>query len=936
MRPIAESAANLRQPKADRARAGLPHPCNGMFTLARIQDEQHIRAKGFAIPSPDAANASDKLRFLKRHSDCAPTLSSPSAPPAISAASFFFAATGRFPEITSRNHPAATDILDNAAMATHSGPPAAARPRSIRVPPNSSRSIVNPARPPSSAGRPPSSHGRPPSSHGRPPSSHGRPPSSAGTNASGSTTASPPPAGTTGIVSSLSLFLTNLRLLDLDLYPDWPDINAHTFSTKDLAQGQKKRIQCVEWALFHLFALWDPYDARDRLQPFFPPLDQVQSLNLRAALLRSLEHAKKNGVLGRDAVVRKTMLDECKGERLEEVLAAFSSAVLKRLVAEQQLNEPEFPAVAQTLALENRGYSGDRAELASLILAHKVSLHRTLDTKNNARAQYRDLSQFLGLKEKTLARRQAQALARQENAGDEEVSNDLKLDVWRTVRNNWSGNEGWMDALLFGDTRARKDGLISTPFDRVWRRVESGRLAELEDESGGMLEQLDDKVRSQKARLARWQSFRTRMFGEASAESRQKSTDARPVMTGVDLGFRAHETLHLGRTSPRKLARSKPSKTQAEYDDVARSLRMELADLNPENTPIPAFFQQPTAPASETSRSSLDASHSEHDAVSELSDLDDDMSNSHPPSPSRPSAKRSEPALRRTNRLHQERSFPSSNEADIAQWRSAARQSKSSLLPITRSPSASPTRSSERRPSPPAIHPSPSPSPPPRSPPRIEASPPRVVLTSPPRKIPAASHRAPSPERPISPTQLLADQILASVDAASPSPLKKRHTLSLAERTRLSMARGSLLPGDGGDQHKEPEADPLPLKRAPSTSDRPRQSNFGDAGDIGVEEYEDLASRTRRSMAGFEAAQKKAQLERRRSLRKSKQFLPVGGTGRNSTYFPAVDEEENSTLLLAEELMGVEDQDAVFMSRPKIKTSPVGTPMRRNSWGDDD
>lgn len=805
-------------------------------------------------------------------------------------------------------------------MASHSGPPAA-RTRSGRVPPNSSRSIINnPSRPPSSAGRPPSAHGRPPSA--------------AGTNPSSSTTASPLPTATTATVSSLSLFLTNLRLLDLDLHPDWPDINALTFSTKDLAQGQKKRIQCVEWALFHLFALWDPYEARDKLQPFFPPLDQVQSLNLRAALLRSLEHAKKNGVLGRDAVVRKTMLDDCKGERLEEVLAAFSSAVLKRLVAEQQLNEPEFPAVAQTLALENRGYSGDRVELASLILAHKVSLHRALDKKNVARAQYLDFSQLLGLKEKSIRRRQAQALALQEHAGDEDVSKDLKLDVWRTVRNNWSGNEGLMDALLYGDTHARKDGLLSMPFDRVWRRVESGRLAELEDKSGGMLEQLDDKVRSQRARLERWQSFRTRMSGGAGEESQQKSTDAHPLKTGVDLGFRAHETLHLGRMSPRKLARSKPSKTQAEYDDVARSLRMELADMNPENTPIPAFFQRPTASASEANRNTVDSSHSEHDAVSELSDLDDDVSSSHPPSPTHPPAKSSEPALRRTNRLHQQRPFPSSNEADIAQWRSAALHSRSSLLPITRSPSVSPTRSPERRPSPPAIQPSPSP--PARTPPRIEPSPPRVILTSPPRYIPSASDRTPSPERPISPTQLLADQILASVNAASPSPLKKRHTLSLAERTRLSMARGSSHPGDDGEQHKEPQADPLPLKRGSSISERQRQPNHSDTGDAGADEYEDLASRTRRSMAGFEAAQKKAQLERRRSLRKSKQLLPVGGAGRNSAYFPAVNEEENSTLLLAEELMGVEDQDAVFRSRPKIKTSPVGTPMRRNSWDDDD
>jgi hypothetical protein len=61
----------------------------------------------------------------------------------------------------------------------------------------------------------------------------------------------------------VSLFLTNLRLLDLDLRPDWPDINPLTFTAKDVAQGQKKRIQCVEWALYQLFCLWDPEEARN-------------------------------------------------------------------------------------------------------------------------------------------------------------------------------------------------------------------------------------------------------------------------------------------------------------------------------------------------------------------------------------------------------------------------------------------------------------------------------------------------------------------------------------------------------------------------------------------------------------------------------------------------------------------------------------------------
>lgn len=63
--------------------------------------------------------------------------------------------------------------------------------------------------------------------------------------------------------SPLSLFLTNLRLLDLDLRPDWPGIRPETFVTGgSSAQGQKKRVQCVEWALYQLFALWDPEETR--------------------------------------------------------------------------------------------------------------------------------------------------------------------------------------------------------------------------------------------------------------------------------------------------------------------------------------------------------------------------------------------------------------------------------------------------------------------------------------------------------------------------------------------------------------------------------------------------------------------------------------------------------------------------------------------------
>ena len=48
------------------------------------------------------------------------------------------------------------------------------------------------------------------------------------------------------------------------------------------------------------------------------------------------EELKKNGVLGRDFTVQKTMLDESKGEKLEDVMVAFSKDVLQKdLIAEK-------------------------------------------------------------------------------------------------------------------------------------------------------------------------------------------------------------------------------------------------------------------------------------------------------------------------------------------------------------------------------------------------------------------------------------------------------------------------------------------------------------------------------------------------------------------------------------------------------------------------
>lgn len=55
---------------------------------------------------------------------------------------------------------------------------------------------------------------------------------------------------------SLIVFLRNLRLLNFDLLPEWPEIDVQTFSSRDA----RPRLKAVEWALYHLFRLWDPQE----------------------------------------------------------------------------------------------------------------------------------------------------------------------------------------------------------------------------------------------------------------------------------------------------------------------------------------------------------------------------------------------------------------------------------------------------------------------------------------------------------------------------------------------------------------------------------------------------------------------------------------------------------------------------------------------------
>ncbi len=596
--------------------------------------------------------------------------------------------------------------------------------------------------------------------------------------------------------------------------------------------------------------------------------------------MRSLEAAKKNGVLGRDVLIRKTMLDECKGGRLEEVLAVFSSAVLKKLVAERALNSrPEYrPTTSEKISLENWGYTGDRTELNGLLLAHKASLRSILEKKKAAREKYHDFAELLAMKERGISRRREQAkyTARDRPIG---VSDAERAEVRRILRNNWTGNEQWVDGLL-GSSSSQKRGLLGTPFDDVWSGVQAGNVTDLEGHATGLLEQLEQRVDRQKSRLQKWEDFRKSNFGDIRPRV-VRDSPSKENKNEIGFDFTAHLNLNFD-----DLAGSNNIKFDnptAEYAQMLDRLKTELEGL--QSTKIPDFASLTNGtrrrPAS-TASAQFVPQESVADPVSDLSDWEDEpeevISQPRVEGPStngnaRPTAipKGLSGSRRQLPVPRENRKTSPVRHADAAEFPREHRRSRIEPCPIQVKHKPNDveddefkltTRYEEDR---------------------TPSLPNQPQFT---RKI---NNHMPPPSRPKSPTQLLADEILNSMNNASPSPMKRsRYTLSLAERTQMSMTRTT--PFELEDEM--PQQSPLKASHS-QASDEITTNNDLERG----EEYEDLITRTRRSMAGFEAARQKAQLERRRSQKKSKIAQ------RKDSYFPRVDEETVGNLSVVEGLM---------------------------------
>ena len=260
-----------------------------------------------------------------------------------------------------------------------------------------------------------------------------------------------------------------------------------------------------------------------KLQPFFPPLEPLQSRNLRDALLRCLNELKRRGVFGRDIFLRKSIFDDCKGEKLQEILVAFSSAVLLQAMASERIGKQ---SVAGQLCLASNLSKQESDMIPPMIIAHRASLRHILAQKDVSRTRLQALSLALNQKANDLDNKFDKIIRNQEFLDEHVPSEGTVSRVAKVFSENWQANSALLDVIGAGEDTMYTDLLLDQGFPVVWDKIKVGSFdGSIGLTKHGLLESLEQRVNAQSLRLKQWKGYRDDLLRD------KRSTKAGSVHT---------------------------------------------------------------------------------------------------------------------------------------------------------------------------------------------------------------------------------------------------------------------------------------------------------------------------------------------------------------------------------------------------------------------
>ena len=302
-----------------------------------------------------------------------------------------------------------------------------------------------------------------------------------------------------------------------------------------------------------------------KLQPFFPPLEQLQSFNLRAAIFRCLNQLKTDSVLGKDVTLRKTMFDDCKGEKFLELMVAFSTLVLRKVVT---ASGEGANSVSRQLFAKDKTQMTEKRSMLPLAISHRGSLQTVLRNRAQLRARYMDFSQVLDLKDREVDRRFEKVVETQDYLDENIAPEATVARISKQFERHWHGDPRYVNAITQGDQSTTSDGILDRPFHEVWPEVSQGTYdPDFETTCQSLLQDLERRVSVQSGRLRKWQAMKANMQEKASSKVVTASPSRIAERTSPNKA-REKERVFSPRKSPRKSEFPIPVKTSPSPQDA--------------------------------------------------------------------------------------------------------------------------------------------------------------------------------------------------------------------------------------------------------------------------------------------------------------------------------------------------------------------------------
>lgn len=144
-----------------------------------------------------------------------------------------------------------------------------------------------------------------------------------------------------------------------------------------------------------------------------------------------------------------------------------------------------------------------------MILAHQSSLTRLLFTRRLSKSQWSSFNSFLDTKEAQISIISESLVQSTSEKSPQVFPRGYEDEILRKWRNNWLGDQRWLDILLRGDPEYMRDRFFELPFEKALARhhhFKNGLIGAVNGEVS--LRALEKQVQEQKSRLRELRQIR--------------------------------------------------------------------------------------------------------------------------------------------------------------------------------------------------------------------------------------------------------------------------------------------------------------------------------------------------------------------------------------------------------------------------------------------